>query len=129
MKRVLWTLLLGSIAGACGSEPKPTVLDVSPRRAVRIPTYSPPDPIVEVSEPSTVFVFQSQRLRATIHWPHRRNGTISVPLGSLDDGSGRAFFVGITPDSSSSDLDRAAPVHCPNCVVPGTDPRDPCCPR
>jgi len=124
MNRVIWILVASLVVLACRSEldQVPPELDVAPNRDAMVERAGPIDPVVTVTGRSTVFVIQGDRVRAALEWPHQKGGRVTVPLKSVDDGSG-PLYVRVVPDSMSKFLT------CPPCKTPGGlgPEMEPCC--
>jgi hypothetical protein len=101
MNRFVWPLLLGLLVTACAKTEAVTELDVGPGRPAAVAAADARDRVVKLTEPSTVYVLQGGRMRFLFDWRHSRAGRVTVPLGSLHDGSEKPLFVGVlrgTPD-------------------------------
>ena len=115
MRRLPWLFLLGLFFAGCGrTEPKrgecceelkalqkaqalkkAEVVDLTngPRT---IAAGFTGDQIVNVSEPSTVYVVQNYQVLFAAHWRHSRAGSVTVPLDSVADTT-RPATIGVWP--------------------------------
>lgn len=103
------------------SRPQATAsrLDVSQACAVKVERPTPVDPLVPVTGPSTVIVFQNKRVRVLIDWPHEKEGEVSVPLRTVDDGSGPLFVWVLTEPELRESLAEGLRTACHPCVARG----------
>jgi hypothetical protein len=131
MKRLLLPLLFAVVAVACQRTAAPTKFALAPQQAIRIPRAEVRDIIaVEVTGRSTIYVLQNGRVRGLVEWVHSGAGTVSIPLGAMDDGISEWVIVGALPGS----IDELDPGHelstkiCSKCIAAPQFAGAPCCP-
>jgi hypothetical protein len=134
MRRLPWLFLLGLFVAGCVFRKEPErgdcraeletlknaralksaqVVDVT-NGPVTIPPGFTGDRVVNVSEPSTVYVLQDMHVVFAAHWRHRRAGSVTAPLDSVADNA-RPVTIGVWPGPLQDNVNlRWNPT--PNCV-------------
>jgi hypothetical protein len=122
--KLVLVLVLVLAAAAC-RPPLGPILEVTAERAVQLPRALEHDPRVRVKEPSSVYVIQDSRVRAVVEWPGTGEGLVTVPVKTIDDGSG-PIFIGVRRGE-------VAPIDDPwthaYCIVCEPDGGVRCCPK
>lgn len=119
MKRLPWLFLLGLFLVSCKKEKEnepaalvePLVLNGTDEIEVASDPNRERDPTVRLSEPSIVYVTQNGMVRFVQYWPHQREETLTVPLRTIDDGSG-PLQIGVV---RRRDKSRGSPI-CSECL-------------